>query len=163
LKLIDDLKYANLYIPYGLKMGYGKNKIKAKLLEHGVSEFDINLALETIDEKEYLANLNHEFEKFIPTLKPQSAQNQKKKTIAHMVSRGYEEELALYYLEKNSYLLDNISNDELFIEKDFEKISKKLLKKNLDKNIYREKIIQGLLNKGYSYSIIKKLLEKGNL
>jgi len=72
---------------------WGKNKIKAELKTHRVSEYCINKALKTIDHQEYETVLKKVIEKKIRQLKSKDPKKARYLVFNYLVSRGFESDL----------------------------------------------------------------------
>lgn len=83
---------------------WGRNKIRNELKKHKVSDYNINQAIKSIDDKDYLATLRHLVEK-----KLESGSGDRRKdfysTMRYLISRGFESDLATE--ELNSALEKN--------------------------------------------------------
>jgi len=94
---IDEKRYAFAYVNdhYKIKK-WGKNKIKAVLVGKNIPTKTIELALESIDTKLYLQNLESAYKnklKLISKSENKIIENEKLKR--YLLSRGYELELIL--------------------------------------------------------------------
>ena len=94
---IDEKRYAFAYANdhYKIKK-WGKNKIKANLVEKNIHQKIIELGLESIDTKLYLQNLESAYKnklKLISKSENKIIENEKLKR--YLLSRGYELELIL--------------------------------------------------------------------
>lgn len=79
---------------------WGKNKIKAELKKHKVSDYCINKALKSIDAEAYEATLLKVIEKKIKLLKTNNRQKNFYTTLNYLVSRGFESDLGIEALNK---------------------------------------------------------------
>lgn len=72
---------------------WGKTRIVLELQRRKISKFNINLALEEIDEKDYLDKLDHIARKKWSQLAERNQQNQRKKLADYLLYRGWETNL----------------------------------------------------------------------
>lgn len=72
---------------------WGKEKIIAELRRRNISNFNIKLALEEIDEKDYLAKLDLIAKKKLSQIKEVDLQKRRKKLADYLLYRGWEIEL----------------------------------------------------------------------
>ena len=82
---------------------WGKKKILYGLREKKVSDYSIKKALAAIDDEDYLKILNKLAEEKYESLKGEQYMERKKKTIDHLIQKGYEYELvnkAVSYLSE---------------------------------------------------------------
>ncbi len=83
-KLIDDERYADNFIYFKLKNGYGKKRIEYELKKKGIDGNIINKYLQEVDEGSFIKEV---FEKKLTTLK--NSRNKKSKLYSFLVRRGY--------------------------------------------------------------------------
>jgi regulatory protein len=81
---------------------WGRNKIKRELKIRKVSDFCIKKGLKEIDEDEYMKTLQRLAEKYNRTLKDKLPFIREQKTLKHLVAKGYEYELCLEVLRRES-------------------------------------------------------------
>ena len=94
---IDDKRYAFAYVNdhYKIKK-WGKNKIKANLVGKNIHQNIIELALESIEAKLYLKNLESAYKNKLKSMsKSENTIIKIEKLKRHLLSRGYELELIL--------------------------------------------------------------------
>ena len=94
---IDEKRYAFAYVNdhYKIKK-WGKNKIKAVLVGKNIPTKIIELALESIDTKLYLQNLESAYKNKLKSMsKSENTITKIEKLKRHLLSRGYELELIL--------------------------------------------------------------------
>lgn len=72
---------------------WGRKKIEAELKQRQVSNYSIKKALQQIDDKEYLQKLKKIAAKKYASLKQEQWLIRKKKTIDHLLAKGYEWEM----------------------------------------------------------------------
>ena len=114
-KFLDDTRYANSYVADKWKLDqWGRNKIRNGLFQKGFGEIEILAALETIDQKEYIAGMQNLLAKKRDTIFQEPPISQMKKILSFGYSRGFEEELIWQWLEKEglSFDADNSLDNE---------------------------------------------------
>lgn len=79
---------------------WGKKKIEAALRQKKISEYCIRKALSSIDDKEVSQSASKIAEKYFSKLKEKDLKKRKYKTIAHLISKGYDAETARQALIK---------------------------------------------------------------
>ena len=75
-----------------------------------------------------------------------------------LIRNGFSSSLVYKLIDRMQY----DDNSELLIEKDFNKVYNRIKNKDKSENEKKQLIIQGLLSKGYEYSLIKKYLNESN-
>ena len=73
---------------------WGKNKIKFHLKNKGLTDDEINIGIESIDEESYLNILKKNIEIYNKKLKEPN----RNKLIGHLINKGYEMDLILRYI-----------------------------------------------------------------
>ena len=73
---------------------WGKNKIKFHLKNKGLTDDEINIGIESIDEESYLNILKKNIELYNKKLKEPN----RNKLIGHLINKGYEMDLILRYI-----------------------------------------------------------------
>ena len=146
---IDDERYAKSYVLESIRKLKGKNYIIQSLSLKGI---DKELALKYVDEycdkETERENALKITRKLILTISKNPLKKQKVQINNKLMIEGYSYDIINYVLS-NIELIDE--SEELLIKE-----YNKLLLKETDKN----KIIQKLLNKGFEYSNIRKIIEK---
>jgi regulatory protein len=79
---------------------WGKNKIKAELKRHQVSDVNIKTALVNIDGKAYHETLEELLRKKLSTTKNEPSAKRYRSAFSFLVSRGFEQELVSLYLSQ---------------------------------------------------------------
>ena len=69
---------------------WGKGKIVSELKRRNISKFNIKLALEEIDEKDYLEKLDHLARKRLTQITERNLQKRRKKLTDYLLYRGWE-------------------------------------------------------------------------
>lgn len=80
---------------------WGKNKIKAELRAHKVSDYSINKALKSIDELDYLSTLSRLIEKKKKTIVSTDKRKVFYLILNYLVARGFESDLVSEHLLNN--------------------------------------------------------------
>lgn len=79
---------------------WGRVKIKYELKQKQVSPYNINKALQQIDEVDYMKVLRELAEEKYETLKSEQGLSRKKKTMDYLIAKGFEADLVRSVLEK---------------------------------------------------------------
>ena len=114
-KFLDDDRYANSFVADKWKLDqWGRSKISNGLFHKGFGEQQIQRALDTIDQDEYVGIMESVLTRKRETIKKETPVQQMKKIISFGTSRGYEEELIWRWLEKEGLSFDaaNTFEDE---------------------------------------------------
>lgn len=106
---IDDLRFAKSFAggKFRLKK-WGKFKIRYELMMRHIEETQIELALNEIEENDYLNTINTLVINKIIELKGEDRNIIREKTVKYLQSKGFELDLVLENLSKN---LKNINHD----------------------------------------------------
>lgn len=147
--LLDDKAFALDYALTLLNRYKGPYFIKKRLKELGIIDADIDLALNSLKTKDINETLINYLKKLDQQYSRKNVINKRDKIIRAAVSRGWpinEVNNALKRIKLNK------TNYESAVKKDYEKI-----KRQYDE---RNKIINALKRKGYSYSKIKAVMEE---
>lgn len=150
-ELIDSIININLY---NLK---GKSVIKEKLLKREISVEDIDAALNKINIDEYNANIIKQIKKHEKRYANDSNYIKINKIRLALSIQGYEKSL----IESNLNMLDSYDDEKE--QSNAQKDLMKILKSYVNKGGYNEneeKIKAKLINKGYKYDIIKKVIRE---
>lgn len=145
---IDDERYANLYVEDAIRGLKGPYLITFNLEQKGIESSYINQLISDYDQNIFLENAKEVALKYQKTI------------LSHPVNK--QKELIMQKLTRSGYYIDTINKVLREIEyqsDDLEKLEdeyKKLLSKTEDKN----KIITSLIQKGYKYEDIKKVIRK---
>ena len=161
MKLLDDREYAKNATYLMINKGFGPNKIKLELNKNDIDDDIIFEALEVYEFDTQVDNCTKAFCKHIKGLKKDSLKSATLKTKIFLNNNGFSDKVIGIVLEKNSYLLDNIIEEEKVIVKQIANLTKKYGKKYTEKDL-QKKIYYNLLKKGFSSSKIKKELKGGN-
>ena len=153
--LIDDQRYAmDLIETLEIKL-YGKNYIIKKLLECGIDEgYILSLSFENEEEKidKLIINLLKKRSK-------ESFASLKRNIFQDLLLKGYDSELVK---EKLDYIKDFDEDQELLkCQKEYEKYLR-IYGPKYKGNEISKRIITSLMRKGFSYDIIKKVMEVGS-
>lgn len=152
LNYLNDEKLCEYTIDYYIRNNKGPLFIKQKLKEKKVDEKLINEKLLCYDpslEKEIIVKLiEKENNKNLPVKKF------KMNLINKLVRNGFDSSIVYNLVDKVTFE----DNSESLIEKDYNKIYNRIKDKNKTDSEKKQLIINGLLSKGYDYSLIKKYL-----
>lgn len=161
-KIIDDLKRVNLINDKSYLKAFindkinltlnGPYKIKKELLEHNISESDIDEELNKVNNEIYYERISKLINKKIKLNKNKSIYLLKQKIINELIDLGYSKEMIIEVL--NGF---NISDEEI-IKKEYDLLYKKLSKKYSDKELQYQ-IKNKLYSKGFSSESINNLIE----
>lgn len=143
LSLLNDKKYIECYVNDKVNLSNdGPFKIKRNLIEFELNESDIDEYLNTIDMSVWKNKLKKIINKKLSLMKNKSYYVIINKLKNDLFNLGYDKNMI-------DELLEDIEYDNSNIKKEYEKISKKYTDKN--------KIMNYLLRKGYTYEEIKNI------
>ncbi len=155
-KYINDEVFTQLYINDKINLtNYGTYKIRNDLLMHNIDKNIIDKYINKVDD----SILRNKINKIISNGIKNNDKYSKKMLIAKLtnklISLGYDKEMINE--EFNNYEIEE--NGDI-IKKEFDKIYNILtLKNKYDEYTLKNKIIQKMMQKGYSYSEINKLFD----
>lgn len=93
---INEGRYAETFARGKFRMlGWGRNKIRYHLKSNQVSEQNIRLAIEAIDDEEYNQVLQNLLQRKWDSLKGINILQKKQKTVGYLVQKGFETNLIL--------------------------------------------------------------------
>ena len=93
---INEGRYAETFAMGKFRMlGWGRNKIRYHLKSNQVSEQNIRLAIEAIDDEEYNQVLQNLLQRKWDSLKGINILQKKQKTVGYLVQKGFETNLIL--------------------------------------------------------------------
>ena len=91
---LNEERYAKAFVSGRFRIKqWGRIKIKYELQQHKVSSYNVNKALKTINEIDYLATLQALAEKKWASLKSEQYLNRQAKTTSFLMQRGFEPNL----------------------------------------------------------------------
>lgn len=98
---IDGLRYAKAFVRDKYRFNqWGRVKIVQSLRQKQLASADIHVAMEEIDDEEYLSILEHLLEKKLPSVKAKNPFERKGKLVRFAASRGYEMDEILCCLKR---------------------------------------------------------------
>lgn len=98
---ISEERYCNAYVNDKVKFSkWGKNKIRYQLNGKGLQDKFIGLALENVNQEEYMEIMQKELEKKFRSIKEQDPFKRKEKLSRFAQQRGYEWELVSGVMEE---------------------------------------------------------------
>ena len=154
INLINDIEFCKSYINDKLYLSKcGINKIKTDLLLNDIPLDIINDCLNNVDCTLVNERLKGIIIKKINSNKKYSKEYLRKKILNDMINLGYDREEILLIIN------ENLCSDDSILNKDFEKIYNKLSKKYSGYEL-KNKVINRLLSKGFTYDDINSLIEK---
>lgn len=152
--LINDQYCAQIVIESMLLKKKGKLEIKRELLEKGLKEEIVNQMIEEIDDCIYLKNFQKVCDKYIKMYENKSYKYKDSMIRIKLKEQGYEDNLInTFYIENDSEKeIDNAKKQLLKIIKDNKEDITDYKKNN--------KIKLKMINKGYSYDIIRLAMQE---
>jgi regulatory protein len=97
---LNELRFAKAYVSGKLRINeWGRVKIKYGLMQKGISTYNINKALDTIDEEEYLNTLQKILQQKLKTQAIKTLAD-KKKMYNFLAQKGFEQHLILHIINK---------------------------------------------------------------
>lgn len=160
LKLINDKEYAIYFVEIAKKKAYGIIKIKNILKENDILQSYIDEAISTYTRDDMILNCEKNLIKYLPSLKKESRSGVIKKATNFLISRGFSNEIITIVLENNRETLDNISDEDDLLIKNYQKLLKNK-KTRIDEKQFRNKVIRSLTSKGFPLYKVLKLMEGG--
>lgn len=96
---LDEERYATAYVRGKFRQNqWGKNKIKAGLIQKGVTADNIRIALNTLDPTEYTALAQSLAEKQLPKIKAKNDYERQQKLRFYLSQKGFESEVIINVL-----------------------------------------------------------------
>jgi regulatory protein len=93
---LDEERYATAYVRGKFRINqWGKNKIKAGLIQKGVTADNIRIALNTLDPTEYTALAQSLAEKQLPKIKAKTDYERQQKLRFYLSQKGFESEVII--------------------------------------------------------------------
>lgn len=103
-KFIDDTRFALSYISEKWNLDrWGKIKIANSLQQKKLDEKIIHEALRRIDDEEYVQGLHELLRKKLKEVKSENKTDDARRVLMFALSRGFEEELILEWLDKEGF------------------------------------------------------------
>ena len=157
LKLIDELEYAKLKLDYARSKLKGSIWLSNTLKEQMIPSDFIEEALALYTDEEEICS--KALEKNINKYKNVSRQELQYKLHQYLLGSGFSSNIINNILEKNTLLLDNIIDSSKALTFQYNKLQKQYSKKYSGYEL-EKRIVAKLMQKGFSYSDIKKALDK---
>lgn len=150
---INDQNYVKMYLDYNdSSQMYGKIRVANTLKKRGISDQDIEMINDYITpEKEEIYSKFH-FSKVEKLTKELPYIKRVNKIIRYLSSRGFNYETFSQLITKIPKTIESF-NEEKF-EKDLEHYLKLYTRKGFSNRDLKNKVIKGLLSKGYHYDLI---------
>ena len=159
-RFLDDETYAKLYLERAFHLnGHGPIKINYDLMNKGISDKIRQSLLGTLSDKMIQTNLNQLFDKKLPTFKSKSKAKSLLLMKQYLYQKGYDLNLCDEFVSKRSHLFGDDESEMKAIQKDYDKIIRRLEKNNLTPYELHQKILSNLMGKGYRYDTIKQYIE----
>ena len=155
--LLDDEKYCISRISYLKDSKLSGKQIRYKLQKEGISEQLITKHLKT-DPKEEYAKAVELAGKFERTIRNKSYSAKKKAILNRLVALGYSYETASSAVQSTDI---KDENELELLHKEYAKAMNKYGRKYEDRDL-KEHVIASLLQKGFSYSDIRTVMEEEN-
>lgn len=103
-KFLDDVRYTKSYVSEKWNTDHwGKIKIENSLLQKNISEEIIRHALSGIDDNEYIQVLHEMLRKKLREVSSENKPDDARRVMMYALSRGFEEELVMEWLEKGGH------------------------------------------------------------
>ena len=150
---IDDELFIEEYLEYGERNNLGKNKIKENLSKKGIFQEDIEKI--RFPESKEINKAKRILPKLVKRYERYNARSQKDHIVQSLIREGYDLDVALE-VTKDLKLIDEKKEQQL-LKKDYQLMSNKYSRKYQGREL-REKILAGLLRKGYKGKDIYKML-----
>ncbi|MFA6855314.1 MAG: RecX family transcriptional regulator [Bacilli bacterium] len=155
--LIDDRRYLTDYFHLAKERGYGKHKIIKKLIEVGIPNYLLQqLKFDDVDE---LQRATSQLAKLLNKYRNVNSRKQKEKVYRALIESGYDHEIVAQVVENANFR--SPERDFVLLQQDYEKALRHYVKLN-DNYEKKAKITRYLLQRGYNYNDILKVLEAHN-
>ncbi len=156
--LVNDARYLQDKISYFRYQNRGNQWIKKDLMERGLKSDAIDLVLEAEPREDYIERGVIRASNFLRRSHNGSAAQRTQKLKEHLVRQGFEFEV----LDSIISQVEDSYNDEdekeslkkLMIQ------SKERFSKNFSESDLDQKVIKNALSKGYTYSLVKEIMEE---
>jgi len=162
LKILDDETYMKTYIEdHSQNRHEGVKKIAFDLKQKGIEGSLLAMGLNLISKKEENVNMNLLFDRKLSSLKIKPVKKALALMVQHLIQKGFDYEKAQAFVETREGLFGGNQGDEILIQHEVETLRKKRRPSSVSDKEFQEKAIRTLLNQGFSYSVVKKALERG--
>ncbi|MFA5006969.1 MAG: RecX family transcriptional regulator [Candidatus Izemoplasmatales bacterium] len=158
---VDDLAYALAYVDYhfGTRRD-GPVKLRFDLERKGVFRDYVEEAVSGLDSKAVARNLACLFDRRLPQLSSRPRAKAVRAMKTHLLQRGYDPSVAIAYVDGRLADFPAGEDEEKKAATDLVKARKRLSAKGIDGHALRAKLIQALMNKGYRYDTIRRVIDK---
>ncbi len=155
VNLINDDNYLTAYINDKLNLSLdGPLKIKKDLINLGFSSLEIDAKIDIVDIEVWDARVEKIVLKKSKNSK-YSHRELKNRLGIYLKNIGYNVDI-------NDYFEDNRESDIKLIEKDYDKLLRKYLRKSLSEKDIKNKLYYDLLKKGYESSLVNEFIAQKN-
>ncbi|MFP4478443.1 MAG: RecX family transcriptional regulator [Candidatus Izemoplasmatales bacterium] len=157
--ILDDDLYAKNYIEeYAHFRMIGPNKIKYDLIKKGISEKLIQQYLPTYDQNLIQDNIHKLIQKKMKSIKNKPMKKVLLSLKTFITNKGYDYSDVQKAIENNKSLIASYIDEDGALQKDYDQYLKKF-KRSHKSESFKNYVIPKLLQKGYAYPKILKLLE----
>ncbi|NLB48699.1 MAG: hypothetical protein GX813_02505 [Erysipelotrichia bacterium] len=152
--LINDKLFTQNLVAYDSGRNYGKNKIIRRLKNRGIKEEILNTLVFPLEDEQKKA------EQLLPKLVNRyvslAFKNQKRRVYQALIAHGFSHEIARQV--SNCLKSDSKETERAKLLKDYQILEKRYARKYNGYEL-RQRIFRFLVNKGYEYQDIKKVME----
>jgi regulatory protein len=158
-KILDDDTYVKNYIDeYSHFRLIGPRKIEFDLIGKGIDKHKINQMMGLYSTALMKENIGKLIEKKVKSSKNKALNKIKQTVKAYVINKGYDYELVQAVLEDMTEAIENHNDEDMAIQKDYDKYLRKYKKSNQSQS-FKSYMIPKLMQKGYGYHKIIELLE----
>lgn len=161
--ILDDENYVKNYIEEysGYRM-IGPRKIEMDLRHKGISQNQVNRMMGLYKQSLMKENIKHLVEKKIKSSKNKPLYKLKESIKSYIINKGYDYEMVGEVIDQMSSQIKNANDEDVALQKDFDQYMSKYKRSN-QSHSFRDYMIPKLMQKGYPYHKIIKIIEGENL
>ncbi|MDP3130816.1 MAG: RecX family transcriptional regulator [Bacillota bacterium] len=158
---IDDRAYALSYVDYhfGVRRE-GPVKIRFDLEQKGVFRAYVDEAVNAIEDDAVKRNLAVLFDKKLPTLHAQPREKALQTMKGYLYRKGYEPGIVFAYCDGRKSDFPAGEEEDQKAAADLAKVKRRLRDSKLDGYALKAKLVSAMMNKGYRYETIKRVMEE---
>lgn len=154
---LDDLEFSKSFVRHQAHIQHiSPVKIRQQLLQKGIEDQTIQLALDEYDYQQLLKNIENTTKKYIKSHRNISRKLLKDKIRQHLQYKGFKLDHILK-VDIDNLLPEDSNREAKILENDMEKIYTKFEKKYAGYNLMR-RVIQNGMRKGHDYEAIQSWL-----
>lgn len=158
---VDDLAYALAYVDYhfGVRRD-GPAKLRFDLERKGIFRDYVEEAVAGLDDRAVKRNLDWLFDRRLPRLAELPRAKAVRSMKTHLLRRGYDPGVAIAYVDGRLDDFPAGAEEETKAAADLVRAKTRLMAKGFEGYPLKARLTQALLNKGYRYDTIRRVMEK---